>query len=327
MEPWGRHRDDESLIDKVVGRWRDVRRVRRRLNASRFDVLLIKTSHESRSLLRDLPLLASARRRVPKVIVQFHGGRSDLLVTRKHGAFKAATAALFRLCDGVLVLSSEEARDYQLFWPGGRFRVVANPYVPPDWDQGTPSQADIRTDGTPSLLFVGRLVKEKGIIELVTAFAALSKRRKCRLVIVGDGPLGPLVARSVTELGLRGKVKMTGYLTGKSLRDEYLAADVFVFPSYREGFPTAITEALAEGLPVVTTRTRGMADHLREDENALFVAPRDSTGLTSALERILTDSVLRGHMASANRAKHAEFAPWPVAKQYLAMLREIVELT
>jgi glycosyltransferase involved in cell wall biosynthesis len=323
IEPWGRHHDQESLIDKVAARSLDIARVRRRLRSERFDVMVVQTSHDGRSLVRDVPLLAATRALVPKIVLQFHGSRSDLLVAPGKRAFKAATAALFRLSDGVLVLSSEEASEAQQFWPRGCFRVVVNPFIP--WGEVDPvlSKSSPERDGSPSLLFVGRLIAEKGIFELLAAFAQLIERRPCRLVMVGDGAAAAELARRVSELGLDASVSLTGFLSGERLLDAYRSADVFVLPSYREGFPTAIIEAMAAGLPIVTTGAQGMADHLADGHNALLVAPRDAHALAAALERILSDGELRGRMSVANTAKLGEFAPQAVASEYLLALREI----
>ncbi len=324
MEPWGRHRDDESLVDKLVRGLGDVSRVRRQLRGEGFDVMVVKTSHEGRSLVRALPMLLATRRLVPKIIVQFHGGRSDLLVSQRQLAFKAASKALFRLCDGVLVLSSEEARESQRFWSQGQFRVVSNPYVPSSVEDHSGPDRNGRGQHPLTLLFVGRLITEKGIFEMLTAFASVSKNRDCRLVVVGDGPDSADVERSVVRLGLADRVELRGLLSGESLHEAYGSADVFVLPSYREGFPTAITEALAAGLPVITTRTRGMADHLCEGVHALFVEPRDARGLTIAVDRILADDALRRRMSVANVRKLADFEPESVARQYIAAVTEIV---
>ncbi len=143
-------------------------------------------------------------------------------------------------------------------------------------------------------------------------------------MIAGDGPASGEIAARIGELGLEQKVTLAGFLEGDALQSAYEAADLFLLPSYREGFPTAISEAMAAGLPVVTTRMRGMADHLVAEENALFVAPGDAIGLAAAIERILDDPDLRARMSAANRAKVAEFAPDAVARQYLATLDELV---
>jgi glycosyltransferase involved in cell wall biosynthesis len=323
-EPWGRHSDHESVADKVIGRTLDIPRIRRRLNSERFDVMVVKTSHEGRSLLRDVPLLAATRRLVPKIVVQFHGGRSDYLVAPGQPAFKAASAAVFALSDGVLLLSSEEARESHRFWPRGRFRVVSNPFAGTVEDSVPSTRRNGHQTGPLSLLFVGRMIKEKGIFETLTAFASLSERHDCRMVMVGDGPQVDAVAQVADDLGLRDRLTLEGVLEGARLHQAYLAADLFVFPSYREGFPTAVTEAMAVGLPVVTTRTRGMADHLVDERNALLVSPGDAQGLTKALERIVADGALRERMSVANQAKAMEFAPRPVAEHYLATLQELV---
>jgi glycosyltransferase involved in cell wall biosynthesis len=80
---------------------------------------------------------------------------------------------------------------------------------------------------------------------------------------------------------------------------------------------------MSAGLPIITTKTRGIADHLDEGTNAIFVPPRDSAALSRALERILDDALLRKRMAEANRKKVDEFAPSRVAAHYLDTLREI----
>jgi glycosyltransferase involved in cell wall biosynthesis len=81
---------------------------------------------------------------------------------------------------------------------------------------------------------------------------------------------------------------------------------------------------MAAGLPIVTTPTRGISDHLVDGVHALFVPPRDPRALADAIERLLRDSALRKRMSGANRAKVRDFAPEKVAGQYLRALEEIV---
>jgi glycosyltransferase involved in cell wall biosynthesis len=323
-EPWGRHRDDESLASKFSGRARDIIRIRRRLVAEPFDVLVVKTSHEWPSLMRDIPLLAATRQAVPSIVLQFHGGRSDRLVTPGDRGFKLASSALFRLSDGVLVLSSEEQKESLQFWPRGRFHVVANPF---DLSAVNNSETKIRHDrqGPMTLLFAGRLMAEKGIFDSLSALSLLRDRMPCRLLIAGTGPDEQNVAERARELGLADDLVLAGHLSSDELLRAYRAADVFVFPTYWfEGFPTVLSEAMAAGLPIVTTRTRGIADHLQDGVNALFVPPREPTVLAQTLERLLGDAELRRQMSLANREKVREFAPDRVASRYLTALEEIL---
>ena len=313
-EPWGRHADDESTLRKLPRLIGDVRRIRRTLVAARFDVLVVKTSHEWKSLLRLLPLVAAVRRRVPGLVVQFHGGRSDRHARPGGRLLKLASWVLFASVDGVLVLSTEEAREYERFFPAGRFRVVSNPYRarPPERAAG----------GGAEVIFTGRLLAEKGIFDLIRAVALLGD---CRLVVCGSGPDEAELRDLTRVLGLDARVVFAGYLAGEALAEAYRSAAVFVLPSYTEGFPTAITEAMDAGLPIVTTCIRGMADHLTAGVNAVFVPKRDPEALARALARLLADADLRRRMGAANQAKVRDFAPPAVARAYLGAVADIVD--
>ena len=321
-EPWGRHPEDESLPRKVWARTLDVVRLQRRLKRERFDVLLVQTSHEWPSLLRDIPLLAGVRRCVPAVVLEFHGGRTDRLGSRDARWFELATTMLLRLSDGVLVLSSEQQSAFRRFWPHGRFFLVANPFVPPEGDPAPSSTLETLT-ARPTLIFVGRLIEEKGVFDLLSAVSILRDRTPCDLVVAGDGPERVRLAARVHELELDDVVELAGYLTAEQLACAYRAADVFVFPSWAEGFPTVLTEAMWAGLPIVTTRVGGSADHLEEDMHALFVPPRDPHALAQSIERLLNDRELRTRMSNVNRRKLEDFAPDAVVSDYIHALQEV----
>jgi glycosyltransferase involved in cell wall biosynthesis len=317
-EPWGRHADEEPLLLKLIHAVKDIGHIRRMVARRQFDVLVVKTSHEWKSLLRGLPLLATVMRRVPIRIVQFHGGRSDSLGRPGSLAFKLVSWMLFRITDGVLVLSTEEVGHCERFFPTGQFRVVANPYRSNGCLRHSPSRSGPRT-----IMFAGRLVTEKGILDLLAAVALLPRVEGCRLLVCGSGPAEADVREKARALGIGDRVVFAGHLAGSELAEAYGSADVFVLPSYSEGFPTAITEAMDAGLPIITTRIRGMADHLAQGENALFVPMRDPRALAEALTRILGDDALRASMRRANRQKVHDFAPPRVAAQYLQAIREI----
>jgi glycosyltransferase involved in cell wall biosynthesis len=119
---------------------------------------------------------------------------------------------------------------------------------------------------------------------------------------------------------------MAGYLQGDDLQRAYRSANLFVFPSWREGFPTVITEAMDAGLPIVTTYIRGAADHLKEGVHACFVPPQNPVALAAAIRRVLAEPELQARMAQANRAKVKEFAPAIIGEQYLGILKQIVDL-
>jgi glycosyltransferase involved in cell wall biosynthesis len=333
--PWGQRRADESLGVKLTQRVSDVLSARSALKDREFDIAVVKTSHGWLTLLRDIPVVLMIRRRCRPIVLQLHGSRASLLVERGScvstvarrtplpRAFKLATRVLLALVDGIMVLSTEEERQFRTFYPGVRVFTVKNPYISV-FQTGSPERSNAFPPRACAL-FVGRIIKEKGVFELLEAFAEVVKQTHCHLVMVGDGDQERRVRDRIKDLGLENWVDMPGYLSGSALNDKYNDSTVLVLPSWSEGFPTVLAEAMDAGLPIVTTRIRGAADHLIPGENALFVEPRDINGLASALLKLLTDQTLRARMSLANRKHIQIFDPKIVAAEYLQALRSLVQ--
>lgn len=321
-ENWGRHRDEESRIAKVVGRAIDIVTVFRKLRRERADVLYVHTSHGWSSLLRDIPLLIAVRLLCPTIVVQLHGSRPEMLLKDGNLLFKLLSRQLARLADAVLLLSSEESKSWKIFHSSGDYHVVANPFQPlPDHDTSLGAYVWQIPPSMPVILFVGRLIREKGILDLLEAAASMRTRVPFHLLVLGDGPATEEVEKRVAELGLSRMVTLAGYTTGSLKTTAYRSATIFVLPTYwNEGFPTVISEAMSSGLPIVTTRIRGGADLLVDGTNALFVRERDPGDLAETMERLLGDDGLRSRMAAANVEKVKEFAPSVVAGAYLRIL-------
>ncbi len=320
LEAWGRHRDRERTGEKLFSRSRDIARVRRRLSSGTFDVLVITTAHDWATLARDVSLVIGVRRQVETIALQFQGSDPDRLLRPGGALFKALTRALLRRVDGAMVLSSEEREKWGQFDPELRLYEVRNPFVP----AAGVAQPSRSAGHAVEFLFVGRLMREKGVIELLEAFASVRRESPCRLTVVGEGPARAQLEGEVATLGLTESVSFRDYLVGDDLASAYGSADVFVLPSWSEGFPTVIAEAMSHGLPIVTTRIRGAADHLVELEHALFVAVRDVEGLTGAMRRLAHDPELRERLGTANRERIKIFDPDVVAAEYIDALRALV---
>ena len=323
-EPWGRHSDHESFFDKIIGRIQDIIHIRCRLTSERFNVLVVKTAHDWNTLIRDVALLLATRRLRPATILQFHGSESNVLLYRGHGLFKVLSAWLMRLSDAFMVLSSEERDQWSQFFPAGKFFVVSNPFVPLI-NEATITPQCIRDlpPKVPLLLFVGRLIREKGIFDLLDALSHLKTFIAFHLLVAGDGPQAEQIQKYLTSLGLAEHVTLAGHLEATELEMAYHTATIFVLPTWNEGFPTVIAEAMNAGLPIVTTPIRGMADHLQEGSNALFVPLRDPIALADAIKHLLSNSSLRAKMSQANQNKVRDFAPDVVGLHYLDILKQV----
>jgi glycosyltransferase involved in cell wall biosynthesis len=262
------------------------------------------------------------RRRCRPVVLQFHGSRASWLIEPDHRLFKLITRILLALVDGIMVLSTEEQRELQAYQRRTPVWTVKNPYV-----RVLSSEALEPIDPMPvatRVLFVGRLIEEKGIFDVVEALPHVLEQLNCQLVVVGEGAQESRLRQRIRGLGLEDHVTLTGYLAGADLIDQYRSATIFVLPtSWKEGFPTVLAEAMDAGLPIITTRIRGAADHLVSGENALFVAQGDVTGLAAAMTTLLRDKGLRARMRSANRERVRIFEPEVVAGEFLQVLQSL----
>lgn len=153
---------------------------------------------------------------------------------------------------------------------------------------------------TPTILYHGRVDRRKGALDLLEAFAELSKEVvvKPRLIYSGIGPDFDAVRARINELNLNDCVKMRGCVEYENVPEIYREADVFASPTYAEGFSNTILEAMASGLAIVSTRAVGVVDCLRNGENGLLVEVGNINEIKNALREILINAELRKTLAA-----------------------------
>jgi glycosyltransferase involved in cell wall biosynthesis len=180
-------------------------------------------------------------------------------------------------------------------------------------------------DATPVFLFVGRLVRDKGIFDLVKAFAALCARHELwELWMVGPDEDGLQVTLQAEGKRLGGRIRWFG---PTPTPERYMAAaDVFVLPSYREGFGSVIIEAAACGIPSIAYRIDGVIDAIVDGRTGLFVDKGDIQGLSDAMNRLGAESSTRKTLGEAAHLRaSSEFSSASVSKAwldfYLSVLR------
>ena len=144
----------------------------------------------------------------------------------------------------------------------------------------------------------------KGQHILLHAMARLlGEGRKLRLRFVGDGPDRQSLEREVEELSISGSVVFEGAVNQDWIRGLYQNADIFVLPSFAEGIPVVLMEAMAMEIPVVTTFVNGIPELIRHTIDGLLVAPSDEEGLAAALASLMDDAALRERLGKAGRLR------------------------
>ncbi len=160
----------------------------------------------------------------------------------------------------------------------------------------------IRKTDITTFIFIGRLVRDKGINELVYAFAKLNKEYpKTRLLLVGrrEDKLDPLQNQTLREIDNNPAIIATG--EQKDVRPWLAASNIFVFPSYREGFPNVVIEAGAMGLPAIVTDINGSREIIIEGENGIIIPPRNSEHLYKAMQQLMVSPKQTRQMANNAR--------------------------
>ena len=194
------------------------------------------------------------------------------------------------------------ARDLFTIVPGA---VDVTRFAPPAGFVAGAAHAPVR------LLYHGRVDRRKGALDLLDALAMLRAQGvRCAVTYSGIGPdLEPCRAR-VAALGLGGVVRFSGYADYEAAPAAYRGQDVFVSPTYAEGFSNTVLEAMASGLPIVSCDAVGVRDCLRDGENGLLVAPGDIEGLAASLRRVIEDGALRQRLAQTALAECRATYSW-----------------
>jgi glycosyltransferase involved in cell wall biosynthesis len=260
-----------------------------KLLSRKVDLVHIHLS-ERGSVLRKilLTLLAFAFRR--PVLIHTHGAEFQPFFMQLPGWGKSVLILIFRHCDGFIVLSKswQDFYIYQLYLRPERVFILPNAVE-------LPTQVPSRTANTYiNLVFCGRVGYRKGAFDLIQALALLpSDLSACiKLMMAGDGDLeqGQQLA---DHLKVSHHITFLGWVSARQ-RDQLLAnADIFVLPSYNEGLPMAILEAMAWGIPVITTPVGGIPEVVTPSHNGLLVQPGDIQQLSEAMHLLIKDKALR----------------------------------
>jgi glycosyltransferase involved in cell wall biosynthesis len=232
------------------------------------------------------------------VILHLHGGAFEEFYRRECGPLRQRYIRfVLRSVDRVVVLSSQWRARIASIEPKAKTMTIVNPVnVPSIVPTGAErAQAD--------LLFLGRFGQQKGIFDLLEACAIVRKTFPAlRLRCGGDGDAASVEARA-HELGLSDCVTMLGWVSGQAKDRELQQATVYVLPSYIEGLPMGVLEAMATGTPTIATRVGGIPDAIDDGVTGFLIEPGDVDALADRITQLLADQALRERFASEARAR------------------------
>jgi len=268
------------------------------LEIMRADIVHIHTASRN-SWRRKVPLVILTKLQRRKLVIHIHGGGfADFLNSMGRWRLWLNTHLLSQ-ADCVVCLSPSKRAEL-----AGHLRKVPTVIIPNPC-RFVPRELDVNRKSGVEILFTGWIEKPKGVFDLIQAFALVV--RKCpekmlRLVIAGKGKIDAC-RELACKCGVEDKVLLPGWLASPALQEAYTHADIYCLPSYVEGVPMGVLEAMAFALPVVACPVGGIPDIVDDGVHGLFVRPGDIDGIALALKRLVDNAVERRAMGIACRER------------------------
>jgi len=265
--------------------------------------LLVHIHFASRgSTLRKMLLAGMALRASRPLILHAHGGGFDRFFDSLPAFLQRVLRRTFARADRLIVLSTQW-RDFYVQRLGvapSKVSILNNPTVLP---RRVPQRFG---RDRVQFLFLGRIGEQKGVFDILSAFVSLPDdlRRRARLVFAGDGDVAELVSRAGEHARA---IELHSWVDAEQRNALLEASDVFLLPSYREGLPMALLEAMAFGLPVITTNVGGIPDVVTNGCEGELIDPGDVPALRAAMCKLIEDESLRIRLGERARKRAEQF--------------------
>ena len=244
-------------------------RFKKMINENDFDVVHLNPSLSRIPIWRDGFYLRIAKKRGLKVLFFIHGwDNSYFQRSVKRGGSSKFHRKTLKMADAIVVLSPEfKEKLISIGIKSDKIHILSTMV---EADKYRPEKKDFSPPY--NLLFCARLVKEKGVYEAIEAMKYITKEfPNTALTVMGDGKELKNLKEYARKIGVEDKVIFTGFLRGKEKYDLFKNSHIFTYPSYGEGFPTVVLEAMAAGLPIITTPVGGLKYAFKDGKNGFFI--------------------------------------------------------
>jgi glycosyltransferase involved in cell wall biosynthesis len=316
-----RKTDTETLRHKIIGRSKDLVDLHNKIHTFRPDIIHHNTAFDKTAFLRDAPLVwLAAYHKVPTLL-------------KMHGSFDASFgnlgAPVNQLRNSILkhtscigVLSALEKQHFLARWPSLEERVtVVKNIIKPEF-----FAVERRETTSPTLLFISRFIRQKGMFDLLDAIPGVCKHfPQAQFIFVGSGSEAAEFDRIVKDRQLTPWVTHIAHVSHEATAVLYGSAWALVFPThFPEGMPMVVAEAMAAGVPVITTRTKFSQSYMTEGRNCLYVEQQNPAALEKAILCLLDAPQLRQQMSVQNRVLARQFRTETVTAEFLALYQDLV---
>jgi glycosyltransferase involved in cell wall biosynthesis len=261
------------------------------------NLVFINTSFGKFAFWRDSLYIIASKLFNKKILLQIHGGKLDDFLHANILLARIFIKNIFRLTNKVIVLSLVQQKPFNDYGYGDKTRIIPNTV---DLSAFHNSSECLRKKygipkGNVIILFIASLwSKEKGVMELLRAAKIImDNRRDITFILVGGGEEESAMVKYCSDNNLQDKVLFTGYLSKEEIIKVCKSSDIFSLPSFNEGLPMVILEAMAAGLPIVTTPVGAIPEMVIDGENGFIVKPGDYHALAEKINYLIENKEIR----------------------------------
>lgn len=253
------------------------------------------------------------------VIIHLHGSEFKIFYDNHSKLQKQFINYIFNLSDSIIVLSKEWEKFIKDRMILRTPISIINNFVKSDFDSSGPVKK-VKN----SIVFLGELGRRKGISDLLTVVKRLTKKYPDILLFCGGNGDLEKINREVDKLGIKENVNILGWVDQDKKKGILKKGQIFVLPSYNEGQPMAIIEAMSFGLPIISTMVGGIPDTIKHGKEGYLIEPGDLEALEIFINRLFEDSKLRDTLSKNAREKYTHlFSPKVVLKQINCIYRRL----
>lgn len=286
---------ETNNVRKILFFVKALRRINKELKTNRPDVVHMHMSYKG-SFTRKFFLHKLCKKNNIPDIIHLHGSEFKKWFDESDDKKKEQIQTLLKESAGFIVLGDKWNKAVKEIEPKTNTVVVSNTVHIPDYT--------VEWKQPFTVLFMGVLIKRKGVADLINAIYLLNKENKLdnvRLVIAGSGAEEAELKAMCTQLGLDNYIEFAGWTAGEKKEKLFRESQMLVLPSYNEGLPIAILEAISCGMPVVATNVGDISSAVIDGENGYLIEPGDVLAIKQAIEKIVWDPEVFNKMVTASR--------------------------
>ncbi|MGD9581937.1 MAG: glycosyltransferase family 4 protein [Vampirovibrionia bacterium] len=224
-----------------------------------------------------------------KTIYHLHGSEFNVFFDNSTKSIQKLITNTLNKTDVILVLSNQWKKDIEAKCSNPNIKVFYNPAVLKDKEKEATSEKN-----NINVLFMGLIGERKGAFDLIKAAKSI-QNNNVKINIYGNGEENK-AQQMIDQDNLNDKIVLGGWISGNDVANAYKNADIFVLPSYNEGLPMSILEAMSYSLPIISTPVGGIPDAVIENNNGYLIPPGDSELLAKRINGLADDQSLRNNM-------------------------------